>query len=121
VIGSGPAGQKAAIQTAKLGRRVGIIERQPVLGGVSATTGTIPSKTLRAAIVDLTGHAQRSVYGDAYRVKEEVSVEDLTSRVRHVVEHERAIVADQLRRNHVDLLHGHASFVDPHTLALTTA
>jgi NAD(P) transhydrogenase len=120
VIGSGPAGQRAAIQSAKLGRRVGIVERQAALGGVSANTGTIPSKTLRAAIVDLTGLAQRSVYGDAYRVKEEVSVDDLTSRVRHVVEHERALVADQLRRNHVELLHGHASFVDPHTLVLAS-
>jgi NAD(P) transhydrogenase len=120
VIGSGPAGQKAAIQSAKLGRRVAIVERQPVLGGVSANTGTIPSKTLRAAIVDLTGLAQRSVFGDAYRIKEEISIDDLSFRVRHVIEHERAVVADQLRRNHVELVAGHAYFVDPHTVAITT-
>jgi NAD(P) transhydrogenase len=121
VIGLGPAGQKAAIQSAKLGRRVAIVERQPVLGGVSANTGTIPSKTLRAAIVDLTGLAQCSVYGDAYRIKDEVTVEDLLFRVRHVVEHERALVADQLRRNPSTCFGAHASFVDAHTVALTTA
>lgn len=120
VIGSGPAGQRAAIQSAKLGRRVAIVEREPVLGGVSANTGTIPSKTLRAAIVDLTGLAQRSVYGDAYRIKDEIGVEDLLFRVRHVIEHERAVVADQLRRNHVELITGHASFVDPHTVEVGT-
>ncbi len=74
VIGSGPAGQKAAIQGAKLGRKVAIVEREPTLGGVSANTGTIPSKTARAAILDLTGLTQRSVYGDAYRFSNTVTM-----------------------------------------------
>jgi NAD(P) transhydrogenase len=113
VIGSGPAGQKAAIQGAKLNRRVAVIERAPALGGVSANTGTIPSKTLRAAIVDLTGLAQRAVYGDAYRVKSSVTLADLTWRVQHVIEHERAVVSDQLRRNHVTVVEGDARFVSP--------
>jgi NAD(P) transhydrogenase len=116
VIGSGPAGQKAAIQAAKLGRRVALIEREPALGGVSANTGTIPSKTARAAILDLTGFAQRSVYGDAYRVVSTITMDDLLWRTQHVIDHERAVVRDQLRRNGVDVIEGTASFLDPHTL-----
>jgi NAD(P) transhydrogenase len=116
VIGSGPAGQKAAIQAAKLGRSVALVEREAALGGVSAATGTIPSKTARAAILDLTGLGQRSVYGDAYRVKGIVTVADLLWRTQHVVEHEQAVVRDQLRRNGVEVLEGSASFLDPHTL-----
>jgi NAD(P) transhydrogenase len=117
VIGSGPAGQKAAIQAAKLGRRVGIVERS-LLGGVSTNTGTIPSKTARAAILELTGFAQRAVYGDAYRVKESISIEDVFWRTKHVIEHERAVVRDQLRRNGVEVIAGTASFDDPHTLLI---
>jgi NAD(P) transhydrogenase len=116
VIGSGPAGQKAAIQGAKLGRRVAIVEREPSLGGVSANTGTIPSKTARAAILDLTGFAQRSVYGDAYRVASTVTIDDLLWRTQHVIEHERAVVRDQLRRNGVEVIEGRAAFLDPRTL-----
>src|ERR671934_897918 len=116
VIGSGPAGQKAAIQAAKLGRRVALIEREAALGGVSANTGTIPSKTARAAILDLTGYAQRSVYGDAYRVTNTVTIDDLLWRTQHVIEHEHAVVRDQLRRNGVETIEGTASFLDPHTL-----
>jgi NAD(P) transhydrogenase len=116
VIGSGPAGQKAAIQAAKLGRRVALIERASVLGGVSANTGTIPSKTLRAAILDLTGLAGRAVYGDAYRVKSTITMDDLVWRTQHVVEHERTVVREQLRRNGVEVIEGTASFLDPHAL-----
>ncbi len=115
VIGSGPAGQKAAIQAAKLGRRVAVVERG-ALGGVSANTGTIPSKTARAAIVELTGSAQRAVYGDTYRIKSTITIEDVLWRTQHVIEHERAVVRDQLRRNGVEVVEGTASFVDAHTL-----
>ena len=117
VIGSGPAGQKAAIQAAKLGRRVAIVERRQ-LGGVSVNRGTIPSKTLREAVMYLTGLSQRAVYGDSYRVKEEITVEDLAMRTRQVVEREIDIVTNQLRRNHVHVLTGTARFVDPHTIVL---
>ena len=116
VIGSGPAGQKAAIQGAKLGRKVALIEREPTLGGVSANTGTIPSKTARAAVLDLTGFAQKSVYGDAYRVAKTVTMDDLLWRTQHVIDHERAVVRDQLRRNGVEVIEGTAAFLDPHTL-----
>ena len=118
VIGSGPAGQKAAIQGAKLKRRVALIERAPALGGVSANTGTIPSKTLRAAILDLTGLGQRSVYGDAYRVKSTITLPDLLWRLQHVVEHERAVVSDQLRRNHVTVIEGTARFTGANSVAV---
>jgi NAD(P) transhydrogenase len=113
VIGSGPAGQKAAIQGAKLGRKVAIVEREPTLGGVSANTGTIPSKRARAAILDLTGPTQRSVDGDAYRLSNTVTMDDLLWRAQHVMEHERAVIRDQLRRNHVEVIVGRAAFLDP--------
>jgi NAD(P) transhydrogenase len=115
VIGSGPAGQKAAIQAAKLGRRAVVVERDAI-GGASANTGTIPSKTARAAIVELTGLTQRAVYGDTYRIKSTVTIDDVLWRTQHVVEHERCVVREQLRRNRVEVVEGVASFVDPHTL-----
>jgi NAD(P) transhydrogenase len=120
VIGSGPAGQKAAIQAAKLGRHAAIVERQTV-GGVSVNLGTIPSKTLREAVVYLTGLSQRAMYGESYRVKDEITVEDLELRTRHVVEREIDIVRNQLARNHVHLVSGIARFVDPHTVAISGA
>jgi NAD(P) transhydrogenase len=119
VVGSGPAGQKAAIQAAKLRRHVALIERRRVLGGNSLNVGTIPSKTIREAVMYLTGFQHRSVYGQDYRVKADISIEDLSARVRHVVEKERSIVRDQLLRNHVTIVDGTASFADPHTLTVT--
>jgi len=118
VIGSGPAGQKAAIQAAKLGRRVALVERHE-LGGVSVNWGTIPSKTLREAIVYLTGLSERTTHGQSYRVKEEITVEDLRLRTRGVIEREVDVVRDQLRRNHVHIVHGSARFLDPHTVAVS--
>jgi NAD(P) transhydrogenase len=118
VIGSGPAGQKAAIQAAKLDRRVAVVERQQ-LGGVSVNRGTIPSKTLRETIVYLTGLSQRAAYGESYRVKEEITVEDLRVRTRQVIEREVDIVRHQLMRNHVHVVEGTARFVDPYTVAVT--
>jgi NAD(P) transhydrogenase len=117
VIGSGPAGQKAAIQGAKLGRRVALVERRE-LGGVSVNWGTIPSKTLRESIVYLTGMSQRAAYGESYRVKEEITMEDLRLRTQQVIAREVDVVRNQLLRNHVTLLEGTASFLDPHTLAV---
>jgi NAD(P) transhydrogenase len=119
VIGSGPAGQKAAIQAAKLRRRVAIVEKRRAVGGVSVNTGTIPSKTIREAILYLTGLNQRGVYGQGYRLKDEVSIADISVRTRQVVERERSVIRDQLLRNHVALLDGAARFVDEHTLGIT--
>ena len=121
VIGSGPAGQKAAIQAAKLRRRVALVERRRAVGGASVNTGTIPSKTIREAILYLTGLNQRAIYGQGYRLKDEISVEDLAVRTRQVVERERSIVRDQLLRNHVVVLTGTAHFADPHTLVVSDA
>jgi NAD(P) transhydrogenase len=117
-IGSGPAGQKAAIQATKLGRRAAIIERRTI-GGVSVNRGTIPSKTLREAVIYLTGISQRAVYGDSYRLKEDITVEDLGLRTRQVVEREVDIVRNQLARNHVHVFNGIARFVDAHTMAIS--
>jgi NAD(P) transhydrogenase len=118
VIGCGPAGQRAAIQTAKLGHRAAVVERPQSVGGVCTNTGTVPSKTLRAAALDLTGLAQKGMYGDAYRVKSQVTVEDLFWRTHRVIDRETEVIRDQLSRNHVDLLTGTASFVDDHTIDL---
>ena len=118
VIGSGPAGQKAAIQAAKLRRSVALIERRE-LGGVSVNWGTIPSKTLREAIVYLTGLSQRATYGQSYRVKEEITIEDLRLRTRSVIDREVDVVRDQLLRNHVQIVHGSAHFLDSHTVLVS--
>ncbi len=118
VIGSGPAGQKAAIAAAKLGRKAAIVERARDVGGVCVHTGTIPSKTLREAIIYLTGINQRSLYGQSYRLKEEVTIDDLMARAQQVVGAEVDVVRDQLRRNHVRLLRGTARFIDSYTVAV---
>lgn len=118
VIGSGPAGQRAAVQAAKLGKRVALVEKGRRLGGVCVNSGTIPSKTLREAIVYLTGHSQRSVYGQSYRLKSELTMGDLLWRAQNVVEAEVDVIEDQLRRNHVELVCGVASFVGPEEVSV---
>jgi NAD(P) transhydrogenase len=116
VLGSGPSGQKAAIAAAKLGRRVALVERREMLGGVCINTGTIPSKTLREAVLHLTGLRERELYGQSYRVKEEITVSDLAARTQHVVGREVDVVRSQLSRNRVRLLPGTGRFLDPHTI-----
>ena len=118
VIGSGPAGHRAAIQAAKLGKRVAIVERRPVVGGVCLHTGTIPSKTLREAVLRLSGYFDRGVYGASYSVKKKITMADLLSRVEQVIHNEVDVARHQLQRNDVEILVAHASFVDPHTLRL---
>ena len=118
VIGSGPGGQKAAIAAAKLERRVGIVERRDMIGGVCLNTGTIPSKTLREAILYLTGVDQREMYGSSYRVKDEITIADLATRTSHVVGREMDVVRSQLSRNRITILNGTASFADPHTILI---
>jgi NAD(P) transhydrogenase len=118
VIGSGPGGQKAAIAAAKLGRSAAVVERTDMVGGVCINTGTIPSKTLREAILYLTGLSQRELYGQSYRVKQDITVQDLSARTQHVVGREIDVLLHQLARNHVTLLAGTARFVDPHTIGI---
>jgi NAD(P) transhydrogenase len=119
VIGSGPAGQKAAIAASKLGKQVAIIERNFSIGGAALHKGTIPSKTLREAVAYLSGVRQRELYGSAYRVKDRITVQDLTYRTRQVIEREVNIVRDQLIRNYLDIVPGTGSFVDPHHIVVT--
>jgi NAD(P) transhydrogenase len=118
VLGSGPGGQKAAIAAAKLDRRVGIVERRHMIGGVCINTGTIPSKTLREAVLYLTGLNQREMYGSSYRLKEDITVQDLGARTQHVIGREIDVIRSQLARNRVRLLTGSGRFVDPHTIVL---
>ena len=108
VIGSGPAGQRAAIQAAKLDKRVAIVERKETVGGVAVNVGTIPSKTLR----------ERGLYGDAYVVKRDVRLADLLVRTDYVTRHEVDVTLNQILRNRVELLAAEASFIDPHSLHL---
>jgi NAD(P) transhydrogenase len=118
VLGSGPSGQKAAIAAAKLDRRVAVVEKRNMIGGVCINTGTIPSKTLREAVLYLTGLSQREMYGQSYRVKDDITVADLTSRTQHVVGREIDVIRNQLARNRVRLLTGTARFQDPHTVLI---
>src|ERR1700716_4196373 len=119
VIGSGPAGQRAAIQAAKLNKHVAIVERKTVIGGICINSGTIPSKTLREAVLHLSGYRLRGLYGESYAVKEHITMEDLLFRTDHVVRHEIDITRNQLMRNQVEVLTAEAAFVDPHTIRLT--
>lgn len=121
VIGSGPAGQKAAVQAAKLGKTAAIVERKEVVGGVCINTGTIPSKSLREAVIYLSGFHQRSLYGASYRVKQDVTMEDLVFRANYVIKREIEIIHNQMARNSVHMLIGTASFVDPHRLQIKSA
>ncbi|MEU7746646.1 Si-specific NAD(P)(+) transhydrogenase [Nonomuraea sp. NPDC049158] len=120
VLGTGPGGQKAAIAAAKLGKRVAVVEKTHMLGGVCINTGTIPSKTLREAVLYLTGLNQRELYGASYRVKEEITVADLGMRTQHVIGREIQVIRSQLGRNHVTMLQGTGRFLDPHTIGITS-
>ncbi len=115
-IGSGPAGQRAAIQAAKSGKRVALVEQREVVGGVCINTGTIPSKTIREAVLHLSGYYYQNVYGINYRVKEKITMADLAFRVQHVIKTEIDVINAQLSRNNIEKLTGTASFVDPHTI-----
>jgi NAD(P) transhydrogenase len=119
VIGSGPGGQKAAIAAAKLDRRVAVVERPDMIGGVCLNTGTIPSKTLREAVLYLTGLDQREMYGQSYRVKDDITIADLAARTRHVVGKENDVVRSQLSRNRVEILSGTAHFAGPNDIEVT--
>lgn len=118
VVGSGPGGSRAAISAVKLGRRVAIVERRSMMGGSWADTGTLPSKTFREAVVFLMGLNQREMYGQSYRVKDDVTIADLTGRANHVIHRDIEILRSQLLRNHIDMIEGDASFLDPHTLSV---
>jgi len=119
VLGSGPAGQKAAIQAAKVGASVAVVERRDTIGGVCANTGTIPSKTLREAAIYLTGLSERGLYGQSYRVKEEITIEDLIWRTQQVMAREVDVIRNQLARNHVRVLVGQGRLADANTVEVS--
>jgi len=116
VLGSGPAGQRAAIQAAKSGKRVAVVEKRECVGGTCINTGTIPSKTMREAVLHLSGYSYQNIYGVNYRVKEKITMADLAFRVQHVIKTEIDVTLAQLSRNNVETLFGLATFVDPHTI-----
>ena len=121
IIGSGPAGQKAAIQGAKLGKKVLVVEKDPLPGGACLYSGTIPSKTLREAIMDLTRFFERSFYGKDHPLTEvfDVSINDLNFRLQKVVEEERNMVIRQFKKNNIRLVQGNAQFENPQTILVT--
>jgi NAD(P) transhydrogenase len=120
VIGSGPAGQKGAICAAKLRKKVAIVERKRAIGGVCVHTGTIPSKTLREAVLYLSGFRQRAFYGRGYALKDRIMMKDLVFRAEAVMAREIDVIKAQLRRNSVDVIEGDARFLDPHTISVST-
>jgi len=121
VIGSGPAGQRAAIQAAKLDKRVAVVERKTVVGGVCINTGTIPSKTLREAVLYLSGYRERNFYGASYSVKQNITMADLLLRTDQVIRHEVDVTRHQLLRNRVEVISATGSFVDANTVRLDVA
>src|SRR6202043_3623694 len=116
VIGSGPAGQKGAIAAAKARKRVAIIDRAVMIGGVSVHSGTIPSKTIREAIFQLTGFAVKALYGSESRSRVDISVQDVASRVKAIVERETEVIRAQLKHNGIAILQGSARFLDSHAV-----
>ena len=121
VLGSGPAGRMAAISAAKLDKKVAVIERHVSVGGICLHQGTIPSKTLREAVLYLTGFRQRAIYGKSYRLQNHISADDLDQRVQHVIRQQQDVVQDQLRRNGVEILEGMARFAGANSVEVETA
>ncbi len=121
VIGCGPAGQRAAVQAAKKRKKVAIVDRNEVVGGVCVNTGTIPSKSFKEAVLFLSGFRQRNVYGAGYRVKTDIEMSDLTYRCNRIMQTEIDVIRNQLQRNHIEVIYGFARFVDDHTIEITAA
>ncbi len=121
VIGSGPAGQRAAIYASKLGKKVALVEMREVVGGACISTGTIPSKTMREAVLHLSGYNYKSIYGMNYRVKERITMADLAFRVQHVIKTEIDVTEAQLSRNNIEMLVGVASFEDATHVKVTNS
>jgi len=120
VIGSGPAGLRAAIYSAKLGKKVALVEARDVVGGTSINTGTIPSKTFREAVLHLSGYNYKTIYGMNYRVKDKITIADLAFRVQHVIKTEIDVTEAQLSRNNVEVIRGMASFTSANTVKVTS-
>ncbi len=120
VIGSGPGGEKAAIQGTKIGKSVAIIEREPFIGGAGIHTGTIPSKTLRETAMYLAGLRQRAVFGFQYSLNRDVTLGELMYRKTDVIRRQMEVTLDQLGRNNVEIIYGEGSFVDKHSVSVSS-
>ncbi len=120
VVGSGPAGQRAAIQASKFGKRTALIEKLEVVGGTAINTGTIPSKTIREAVLHLSGYQYQSIYGVNYRVKEQITMADLSFRALNVIKTEIDVIRAQLSRNGIEVVTGVASFTSPNHIRVTS-
>jgi NAD(P) transhydrogenase len=118
VIGSGPAGRRAAVQAAKLRKTVLVVEKGRRVGGVSVHTGTIPSKTLRETVLNLSGWREQGFYGRAYRAKQDICADDLKKRLHMTLHHEVEVLEHQFARNSVETVRGAARFLDPHRIAV---
>lgn len=118
VIGSGPAGEKGAVQAAYFGKKVAIVERSSYLGGTGINTGTVPSKTLRETALYFSGLRQRGLYGIDYSLKEGLTVKDFMHREHVVVDNERTLVQDNLARHNIDVIWGEAYLKDAHTVGV---
>ena len=121
VIGSGPAGQRAAIEAAKLGKRVAIVERKQSVGGVAVNVGTIPSKALREEVVYFSGYRERGLYGEAYEVKRDIRLRDLLIRTDYVTRNEIDVTLEQILRNRIELLSAEAFLIGPTQSTLNTS
>lgn len=120
-LGCGPAGQRAAVQAAKLRKRAAVVDKREVVGGVCVNTGTIPSKSFKEAVLFLSGYRQRNIYGAGYRVKAEIEMSDLTFRCNRIMQTEIEVIKAQLNRNHVDVLYGAGRLIDDHTVEITSS
>lgn len=121
VIGAGPAGQKGAIQGAKAGKKVAVIDRLGLLGGACLNQGTVPSKTLRSAILDMTGFIQSAYHGKQLRGPQEISVDDLRAFMERVISEENEVLAKECAANDIATAFGTGRFSDPHTLEVVDA
>ena len=119
VIGSGPAGEKGAAQAAYFGKSVALIEKENVLGGAAANTGTLPSKTLRESALYLSGFRQRGLYGITFQLKDKVTARDFLYRERLVVQSEHSRISDNIKGHNIELYRGFAKFEDDHTILVT--
>ncbi|WP_307437009.1 Si-specific NAD(P)(+) transhydrogenase [Labrys monachus] len=119
VIGSGPSGRRAAVQAAKLGKSTLVVEKGRRVGGVSVHTGTIPSKTLRETVLNLSGWRERGFYGRSYRVKQDIGAADLMARLQKTLDHEVEVLEHQFSRNTVRTARGEARFISPHEVEIT--
>lgn len=120
VLGSGPAGRRAAVQAAKLGKSVAVVDDRHRVGGVSVHTGTIPSKTLRETVLNLSGWRERGFYGRSYRVKSDICSRDLSARLGMTLNHEIDVLEHQFARNGVRTIKGSGRFLNPHQIAITS-